>query len=138
MRALLLEPSTRGLLRHAAIRLVLVVALAGSLSARADPGPFARSFDAVPVKATAAQDSGIALEGARPAPVGSKRAALLLDFNLSILSLKLGEERLGDLIPYRLDAHLDRAHRHCPACARTTTCSDATATAGCRGSSLRA
>jgi OOP family OmpA-OmpF porin len=105
MRALLLEPSTRGLLRHAAIRLVLVCALAGSVTARADHDPFERSFDAVPVKATTAQDSGIALEGARPAPVGSKRAALLLDLNLSILSLKLGEERLGDLIPYRLDAH---------------------------------
>ncbi len=32
-------------------------------------------------------------------------AALLLDLNLSILSLKLGDEKLGDLIPYRLDAH---------------------------------
>ncbi|KFE59826.1 OmpA family protein [Hyalangium minutum] len=75
------------------------------MTARADHDPFSRSFDAVPVKATAAQDSGIALEGARAAPVGSLRASLLLDLNLSILSLKLGEEQLGSLLPYRLDAH---------------------------------
>ncbi|WP_224365071.1 OmpA family protein [Hyalangium versicolor] len=105
MRGLLREPCLPGLLRQATVRLVLVCALVGGFTARADHDPFERSFDAVPVKATAAQDSGIALEGARPAPVSSLRAALLLDFNLSILSLKLGEERLGDLIPYRLDAH---------------------------------
>jgi outer membrane protein OmpA-like peptidoglycan-associated protein len=87
------------------IRLAVVCTLVCSLVARADHDPFTRSIDAVPVKATAAQDSGIALEGTRPAPVGNYRAALLLDLNLSILSLKLGEERLGDLLPYRLDAH---------------------------------
>jgi len=91
--------------RGTAIQLVFVWALVGAAQAWADHDPFSRSFDAVPVKATAAQDSGIALEGTRAAPVGSKRASLLLDFNLSILSLKLGEEQLGDLIPYRLDAH---------------------------------
>ncbi|HYH94591.1 OmpA family protein, partial [Hyalangium sp.] len=105
MRGLLLQSYLRELSHRVALRLVLVCALAVGVNARADHDPFSRSFDAVPVKATAAQDSGIALEGARPAPVGSVRASLLLDLNLSILSLKLGEERLGDLIPYRLDAH---------------------------------
>lgn len=105
MRGLLLQPYPWGFLRAAAIRLVLAWALVGGGQAWADHDPFIRSFDAVPVKATAAQDSGIALEGTRATPVGSKRASLLLDFNLSILSLKLGEEQLGDLIPYRLDAH---------------------------------
>lgn len=85
--------------------LLLLCVLALSTAARADHDPFSRSFDAVPVKATAAQDSGIALEGARAAPVGSVRGSLLLDLNLRILSLKLGEERLGALLPYRLDAH---------------------------------
>ncbi|MBN1210040.1 MAG: OmpA family protein [Myxococcaceae bacterium] len=105
MRGPLLAPHLRESLRRVAIRLAIVCTLISSLAARADPDPFARSFDAVPVKATPAQDSGIALEGARPAPVGNSRAALLLDLNLSILSLRLGEEKLGDLIPYRLDAH---------------------------------
>src|SRR5688572_33411063 len=111
MRGLLLQPYLWGLLRDAVIRLVLVWALVGAGPVWADHDPFSRSFDAVPVKATTAQDSGIALEGARATPVGSKRAALLLDLNLSILSLKLGEERLGDLIPYRLDAHVLLAYQ---------------------------
>jgi OmpA-OmpF porin, OOP family len=89
----------------AAIRLALLCACIGSQPALADHDPFVRSFDAVPVKPTAAQGSGIALEGAGTTPTGSVRAALLLDLNLSILSLKLGDEKLGDLLPYRLDAH---------------------------------
>jgi outer membrane protein OmpA-like peptidoglycan-associated protein len=105
MRGPLFEPYFGGQMRNAAIRLACLLLCVGHLTARADHSPFARSFDAVPVKPTAAQDSGIALEGARPMPPGSIRGALLLDLNLSILSLKLGEEKLGDLIPYRLDAH---------------------------------
>jgi len=105
MRGLSHQPYLLNLLPRAVLRLVLVCVLAVGATARADHDPFSRSFDAVPVKATAAQDSGIALEGARAAPVGSVRASLLLDLNLSLLSLKLGEERLGDLLPYRLDAH---------------------------------
>jgi outer membrane protein OmpA-like peptidoglycan-associated protein len=92
-------------MRTTALRLALLLLCVGHLTAWADHSPFGRSFDTVPVKPTAAQDSGIALEGARSTPTGSLRGALLLDLNLSILSLKLGEEKLGDLIPYRLDAH---------------------------------
>ncbi|MDY7228793.1 OmpA family protein [Hyalangium rubrum] len=105
MRGSLLAPYLGGLLHPAAIRLVFLCFLVGSGTAWADHDPFSRSFDAVPVKATAAQDSGLALEGARMPSVGSMRASLLLDFNLSILSLNLGDEKLGDLLPYRLDAH---------------------------------
>ncbi|MGQ0506559.1 MAG: OmpA family protein [Myxococcaceae bacterium] len=37
----------------------------------------------------------------------SWRAALMFDFNLSVLALRLGnDEKLGDLIPYRLDGRL--------------------------------
>ncbi|HLM47091.1 MAG TPA: OmpA family protein, partial [Myxococcaceae bacterium] len=49
--------------------------------------------------------SGIALEGAKAEPAGSFRGALLFDYNRGILALKLGDEKLGDLLPYRLDAH---------------------------------
>ncbi|PTL77918.1 cell envelope biogenesis protein OmpA [Vitiosangium sp. GDMCC 1.1324] len=78
--------------------------LAGA-AAWAQPDAFTRGFDAVPLKATPAQQSGIALEGATAEPAGSFRAALLFDYNRGILALKLGDEKLGDLIPYRLDAH---------------------------------
>ncbi|MCP3138372.1 OmpA family protein [Pyxidicoccus xibeiensis] len=94
-------------LRGAAIRLATLAVLLVTVAARADHDPFSRGFDAVPVKATAAQHSGIALEGtASGQPVGSFRGALLFDFNWRILALKLGDEKLGDLLPYRLDAHL--------------------------------
>jgi OOP family OmpA-OmpF porin len=105
MRGPFVAPYVGGLLRHAAIRLALLLLCVMPLTVRADDNPFARSFDAVPVKPTAAQDSGIALEGARSTPAGSIRGALLVDLNLGVLALKLGDEKLGNLIPYRLDAH---------------------------------
>ncbi|HEX8820572.1 MAG TPA: OmpA family protein [Archangium sp.] len=92
-------------LRSAATRLAVVSLLLAGAVAWADPEPFTRGFDAVPLKATPAQKSGIALEGATPEPVRSFRAALLFDYNRGILALKLGDEKLGDLLPYRLDAH---------------------------------
>jgi outer membrane protein OmpA-like peptidoglycan-associated protein len=83
----------------------VVSLLVAGVTARADHDPFARGFDAVPLKATPAQKSGIALEGAIAEPARSFRAALLFDYNRGILGLKLGNEKLGDLLPYRLDAH---------------------------------
>ncbi|WP_342380301.1 OmpA family protein [Myxococcus stipitatus] len=89
------------------IRLVVLGLMMASAAASAEPDPFSRGFDAVPVKPTPAQNSGIALEGTSSGePVGSFRGALLFDFNWRILALKLGDEKLGDLLPYRLDAHL--------------------------------
>ncbi len=92
-------------MRSAATRLAVVCLLLAGMAARADHDPFARGFDAVPLKATPAQRSGIALEGAAADPAGSFRGALLFDYNRGILALKLGDEKLGDLLPYRLDAH---------------------------------
>ncbi|WP_043390254.1 OmpA family protein [Archangium violaceum] len=92
-------------MRSAATRLAVVCLLLAGIAARADHDPFARGFDAVPLKATPAQRSGIALEGAKAEPAGSFRGALLLDYNRGILALKLGDEKLGDLLPYRLDVH---------------------------------
>jgi OmpA-OmpF porin, OOP family len=92
-------------LRSAATRLAVVYLLVAGVAARADHDPFARGFDAVPLKVTPAQKSGIALEGALAEPARSFRAALLFDYNRGLLGLKLGDEKLGDLLPYRLDAH---------------------------------
>lgn len=90
---------------RSALRLALVAWLVSAPAARAQD-PFQRNFDAVPLKATPAQDSGIALEGALLPAAGSWRAALLLDYAHAPLALAYGEEKLGNLIPYRLDAHL--------------------------------
>lgn len=105
MRGLLPEPVRRPFLRGIAAALAILCFFAGGMAAWADPEPFARSFDIVPVKLAAAQSRGIALEGARSLPPGSLHAAIALDFNLHVLSLKLGDEKLGNLLPYRLDAH---------------------------------
>lgn len=83
----------------------LLAVLLCAASAGADTGPFSRGFDAVPVKPTPTANSGIAQEGAELPAQNSLHGALLLDFNLGVLSLRLGEEKLGDLIPYRMDAH---------------------------------
>jgi hypothetical protein len=93
---------------------VVLSLLLASGAARAEHDPFSRGFDAVPVKPTTAQDSGIALEGARALPAGSLRASLLLDYSRGILGLKLGDEKLGDLIPYRTDLHLLLAYQLLP------------------------
>ncbi len=53
---------------NSALRLAFLLLCVGHLTAWADHTPFGRSFDTVPVKPTAAQDSGIALEGARATP----------------------------------------------------------------------
>ena len=87
------------------MRLAATCILLVSAVTQAQTEPFLRGFDLVPLKPTAAQRSGLALEGAEAEPTGSYRAALLLDFNLGLLGLKRGREKLGDLIPYRLDAH---------------------------------
>jgi len=97
----------RGTLSGSAIRLATLGLLLATVTARAEHDPFSRGFDAVPVKPTAAQHSGIGLEGtASGEPAGSFRGALLFDFNWRILALKLGDEKVGNLLPYRLDAHL--------------------------------
>jgi outer membrane protein OmpA-like peptidoglycan-associated protein len=105
MRGLIVGPLRWEWPVRSAALLLGVLGLLAVSPARADHDPFVRGIDAVPVKPTAAQESGLALEGARAAPDGSFRAALLLDFNVGILNLKLGEDKLGNLLPYRLDAH---------------------------------
>ncbi|MCI0672375.1 MAG: thrombospondin type 3 repeat-containing protein, partial [Myxococcaceae bacterium] len=85
-----------------------------SLSAHAQGTPELRSFDSVPNKVTPLQNAGISLEGADTPAASSFRAALLMDLPVGVLGLKLGQERLGDLIPYRLDAHALFAYQLLP------------------------
>src|SRR6218665_1638315 len=91
-------------LRRTAIQLAVVFLLVTGASARAQQDPFARGFDAVPLKATPAQKSGgIDVEGASPEYTDSFRAALLFDYTHGVLALRLGDEKLGNPLPYRLD-----------------------------------
>lgn len=89
--------------RLQAFTAALAVTLA--CTALAQPGPFTRGFDAVPVKPTMSGSSGIAQDSAKMLAPKSIHAAFLFDLNVGILALRLGDEKLGDLIPFRMDGH---------------------------------
>lgn len=54
-------------------------------------------------------NSGLTLEGGELAEKGAWQVQLLQDLNLDVLSLKVGERRVGSLIPVRADLHLHGA-----------------------------
>ncbi|MBX5482043.1 MAG: OmpA family protein [Myxococcaceae bacterium] len=91
--------------RSANVAAALWVMLAASVAIAQD-NPFARGFDAVPLKPTPLIDSGIALDGANGWTRKSVRAALLFDLSVDDLALREGDTPLGNLIPFRADAHL--------------------------------
>jgi OmpA-OmpF porin, OOP family len=98
-------------MKHLASLVATLCALLVSTSPFAQGDPFARGFDTVPLKPTPAFDSGIALEGARTWAAKSYRVGLLFDSSLNVLALREGSEKLGNLIPWRLDAHLLAAYQ---------------------------
>ncbi len=87
------------------VRLLAVVVTLLALGARADD-PFARGFDAVPLKLTPLANSGLQLDGAELRTKRSWQLQALLDFNFGALGLKLGDQRLGELIPFRTDLRI--------------------------------
>jgi outer membrane protein OmpA-like peptidoglycan-associated protein len=60
----------------------------------------------VPNKSTPAQDSIITLESATPGPDKSLLLSFLLDWNVGILAWVQQNQKLGDVVPYRVDLHL--------------------------------
>jgi outer membrane protein OmpA-like peptidoglycan-associated protein len=92
-------------------RLVLAVILTAPGLATAQGNPLARRFDLVPNKPTAAQESGITLESATPAAEKSLGLSMLFDWNVGILALVMQEQKLGDVVPYRVDLHLLAAYQ---------------------------
>lgn len=91
----------------AAIALALLAVLAPPSEAGAAPNdPFARGIDPLGSKLALGWDSFLTVEGARTPPAGSFRLSLAADFASGLMSLRLGDEKLGDLIEDRLDLHL--------------------------------
>src|SRR3989338_3171712 len=82
-------------------------------AAHAQPiDPFtARGIDLVPIKFTPTMESGLALEGGELQLTRSYLLQALLDFNVGILAAKNGNERIGDLMPFRADLHLMGAYQ---------------------------
>lgn len=74
--------------------------------------PFtARGIDLVPIKYTPTMESGLALEGGELQLTRAFLLTAMLDFNFGILSAKNGNERLGELMPFRTDLHIMGAYQ---------------------------
>ena len=90
------------------LALICLATVAGAQSI----DPFtARGIDLVPIKFTPAMESGLSLEGGELQVTRSFLFQALLDFNVGILSAKNGNERIGDLMPFRADLHLLGAYQ---------------------------
>jgi outer membrane protein OmpA-like peptidoglycan-associated protein len=79
--------------------------------AHAQGNPYGRDIDLVVVKPTPTLNSGISLEGADTMEKRSYQLEFLLDANVGLLALNSGNQRLGDLIPFRLDGHVMGAYQ---------------------------
>lgn len=74
--------------------------------------PFtARGIDLVPIKFTPTMESGLALEGGELQLTRAYLLQAMLDFNIGILAAKNGNERIGDLMPFRGDLHILGAYQ---------------------------
>ena len=89
---------------------VLCLAAAAANAQTVDPFT-ARGIDLVPFKFTPGMESGLSMEGGELQVARSYFFQALLDFNVGILGLKNGEERVGDLMPFRADLHLMGAYQ---------------------------
>ncbi|HEY0838842.1 MAG TPA: cell envelope biogenesis protein OmpA, partial [Vulgatibacter sp.] len=90
----------------ALVAAVLGAALAMPGPASAASDPFARGIDPLGSKLAVGWDSFLTVEGARTPPAGSFRLALAADFAAGLMSVRLADEKLGDLLENRLDLHL--------------------------------
>ncbi len=90
-------------------RVTLLAVLLAMPALAADP--FARGFDIVPTKFTPAMDSLWSVEGAEMRPPKSWMLQAILDLNFGILGLKLGNDRINDLVTARADLHLMGAYQ---------------------------
>jgi OOP family OmpA-OmpF porin len=71
----------------------------------------ARGIDVVPTKFSPSLNSGLALEGGELDVPKAFLLQAMVDFNFGLMSVKRGEDRLGDLIPFRADVHLMGAYQ---------------------------
>lgn len=92
--------------RTPTVRLPALLMLLSTSAFAQSSGAFSRGIDLVPIKLTPGLESGLTLDSAELAAVGSWQLQAMLDFNIGILALKLGDQRLGDLMPFRSDLHL--------------------------------
>ena len=66
----------------------------------------ARGIDPVGGKLAIGSDAFLTVEGARTAPARSFGLSLFADYNHGLMALRLGDEKIDDLLAHRLDLHL--------------------------------
>ncbi|MGC4117355.1 MAG: OmpA family protein [Myxococcales bacterium] len=86
--------------------LVAAVATLWALPVRAADDPLRRGIDPVFTKLSPSIDSIITVDGGRTSPGKSFRLDLGLDYTAGLLSLKVGDQKINDLIEHRFDLHL--------------------------------
>ncbi len=91
---------------------LLLVCLAATARAQESLDAFStRGIDLVPFKFTPFMDSGLTIEGGEQLLTRSFLLQGLVDFNWGLLSAKSGEDRLGELMPFRVNLHLMAAYQ---------------------------
>ena len=88
------------------LRAVALLALLGPLAAFGQNEPNARGFDLVPMKFTPTYGSALILDGAELPRKGAFSLRAHLDFNVGILGLRVSNEDLGYLVPFRATLNL--------------------------------
>jgi len=90
-----------------AVRLpLLALALLLARAAGAQENPTLRGFDPDPFRPAATLDGDFVVESAAPTPAGSARGALLFDYARGLLALRQGDQKVGDLLVDRVQAHV--------------------------------
>jgi len=87
-----------------------LVWLAHAAWAQPTPAGLERGIDPVSFKLSPSIGAYLTTAGARMAPGGMLQVDLVADFNMTLMALRLGDERLGSLIEDRLDLHLLAAY----------------------------
>ncbi len=90
-------------------RVILFAVLVALPSIAADP--FGRGFDLVPTKFTPTMDSLWSVDGAEMRRADSWMLQAIVDLNFGILALKVGDQRISDLVAARADLHLMGAYQ---------------------------
>ncbi len=84
----------------------LLGALAGVATPAAAQDALARGIDPVGGRLATTSDSFLTVEGSQTAKARSYGLGLFLDYNHGLMSLRLGDDKLDDLLVHRLDFHL--------------------------------
>jgi len=92
--------------RRRTTAITLLALLAGSPTAAAAQDALARGIDPVGGRLSPTSDSFLTVEGSHTAPARSFGLSLFADYNHGLMSLRLGDEKVDDLLVHRLDFHL--------------------------------